>query len=648
MSHGHRIVLFVIIVCGVAVGLYLMVKPDFGHQPTSLDTSKLSQLPRASKSKADFSHLSNEVLAPTNSWISGAVLQKQPQPIYPQPLALQPNARGLMFSAPKVSAVAGDSITAPFTANNGFSIEGAHGYQLTRYDGISAELTYTDYGTATFAEGSPFIWYRASRSQTLKLDGSLSSASMQGKTARATAGDTSIIAASTGSHSFDAGTIQLAAGDAVVFAIVPKSVDTATVADAAHHPITSVTTTHQIVGTSQQTTLTYHITDGGTTILGALPYMTVQRGGADIGSLDGLYGRVGLRQTNTLHLRSSTVSPRDSLAISSLTTEQKSTLDSSLKKDAAAIKADATTSYAAGKQLYSAANLLQIAHQLGDTETASQIATKLTPTLKRWLRSGFYYDPQIHGIAPKVDNFGADAFNDHHFHYGYFIYAADIVAHYDHAFLKQYQPYVDLLVADIASPQASRNFPAYRVFDAYAGHSWASGTAPFADGNNQESSSEAVNAWNAVALWGETTHNTPLASTGKWLLANEAQSAQKLWLTKPTNQGYSSPLVDINWGGKRVYQTWFSADPVAKLAIQLIPMNPLEQQTLTKNSQAKQLLATSMRGDDYNLPLGDYDLTYLALIDPSSAASRIDKQTTIDSANSRTYLQAWVMTAHSQ
>ncbi|HEX7210899.1 MAG TPA: glycosyl hydrolase, partial [Propionibacteriaceae bacterium] len=49
-----------------------------------------------------------------------------------------------------------------------------------------------------------------------------------------------------------------------------------------------------------------------------------------------------------------------------------------------------------------------------------------------------------------------------------------------------------------------------RTFDAYAGHSWASGTAPFADGNNQESSSEAITAWTGLALWAKASANPNL------------------------------------------------------------------------------------------------------------------------------------------
>ena len=60
-----------------------------------------------------------------------------------------------------------------------------------------------------------------------------------------------------------------------------------------------------------------------------------------------------------------------------------------------------------------------------------------------------------------------------------------------------------LLAADIGSSAANGAFPDLRVFDAYASHSWASGTSPFADGNNQESSSEAVTAWTGLALWAQ-------------------------------------------------------------------------------------------------------------------------------------------------
>ena len=63
---------------------------------------------------------------------------------------------------------------------------------------------------------------------------------------------------------------------------------------------------------------------------------------------------------------------------------------------------------------------------------------------------------------------------------------------------------VNLLIRDIASPKKDDAlFPYLRCFDIYAGHSWASGHAKFGDGNNQESSSESMNAWYGMMLWGE-------------------------------------------------------------------------------------------------------------------------------------------------
>jgi len=62
---------------------------------------------------------------------------------------------------------------------------------------------------------------------------------------------------------------------------------------------------------------------------------------------------------------------------------------------------------------------------------------------------------------------------------------------------------VELLIKDIANwDRNDTRFPFLRNFDPYEGHSWASGHAGFADGNNQESSSEAINAWQAIILWG--------------------------------------------------------------------------------------------------------------------------------------------------
>lgn len=84
----------------------------------------------------------------------------------------------------------------------------------------------------------------------------------------------------------------------------------------------------------------------------------------------------------------------------------------------------------------------------------------------------------------------------------YLVRAAAVLAAADPAFARAYGDTVDLVVRDYAGtsavPDGSGGFPPFRGFNAYQGHSAASGYAAFADGNNQESSSEAVAAWEAV------------------------------------------------------------------------------------------------------------------------------------------------------
>ena len=93
-------------------------------------------------------------------------------------------------------------------------------------------------------------------------------------------------------------------------------------------------------------------------------------------------------------------------------------------------------------------------------------------------------------------SYGSDGqLNDHHFHYGYFIRAAAEVARLDPTWVEKWGGMVELLIRDIASTnREDLLFPHLRCFDVYAGHSWASGHAKFGDGNNQESSSESMNA----------------------------------------------------------------------------------------------------------------------------------------------------------
>ena len=90
----------------------------------------------------------------------------------------------------------------------------------------------------------------------------------------------------------------------------------------------------------------------------------------------------------------------------------------------------------------------------------------------------------------------------------------------------QYGGMVEELIGDIAC--ATRNnpdsrYPYMRNFAPYEGHSWASGHSHFEMGNNQESSSEALNAWAGIILWGEATGNTTIRDLGIYLMPQKFQ-----------------------------------------------------------------------------------------------------------------------------
>jgi endo-1,3(4)-beta-glucanase len=81
-------------------------------------------------------------------------------------------------------------------------------------------------------------------------------------------------------------------------------------------------------------------------------------------------------------------------------------------------------------------------------------------------------------------DFGNTFYNDHHFHYGYFIYAAAVVGYLDPSWLTgENVDYINTMVRDIANPSAFDTFfPVFRNFDWYHGHSWAHGLYETLDG----------------------------------------------------------------------------------------------------------------------------------------------------------------------
>lgn len=198
-------------------------------------------------------------------------------------------------------------------------------------------------------------------------------------------------------------------------------------------------------------------------------------------------------------------------------------------------------------------------------------------------------------------NFGNAFYNDMHFHYGYHIFGAAVVAHFDPDWGQKYFEQVLLLVRNIANPsEKDEYFPLMRHKDVYQGHSWASGiaTAPL-NGRNQESSSESIAAYEAVALYGTVMASTFARSmgsrdeharavevrrVGKLMTASELRSAQKYYHVRRGDDikiypdKYTPHVIGIMWQTMAQFQTWFGNSPFLPIGIQLLPLTPIAGQ----------------------------------------------------------------------
>ena len=80
-------------------------------------------------------------------------------------------------------------------------------------------------------------------------------------------------------------------------------------------------------------------------------------------------------------------------------------------------------------------------------------------------------------------DFGNTYYNDHHFHFGYFVNAAALVGHMQPSWIPKNKDYINMLARDYANPSSKDPFfPPHRNFDPYHGHSWAHGLFESTDG----------------------------------------------------------------------------------------------------------------------------------------------------------------------
>ena len=240
--------------------------------------------------------------------------------------------------------------------------------------------------------------------------------------------------------------------------------------------------------------------------------------------------------------------------------------------------------YWTGKALGSIAQLILVSEQMGQDDRAEALETMLKARMEKWFRGegGFYFGFHENVgslVGYPEEYFSASGMNDHHFHYGYWLMAAAHIAKRDPDWLSpdQWGKMVDLIARDIATSERGRDdFPFIRNFDPYEGHSWARGNSDFfGHGNDQESSSEAINAWAALAFLGEFTGNKKMRDLGVYLYVTEIASVLNYWFDINEivfDPKYPKPIASMVFGGGYGYSTWWTEEPRQIHGINLLPI----------------------------------------------------------------------------
>ncbi len=258
-----------------------------------------------------------------------------------------------------------------------------------------------------------------------------------------------------------------------------------------------------------------------------------------------------------------------------------------------------TDAYWSGKNYSKVAELIAIAESIGMTTEAATLRNWLKAELSDWfsaetensldINKYFVYDEEWSTLLALEESFMShQQLNDHHFHYGYLIRAAAEICRMDASWCsdEQYGPMIELLIRDYAGGRDDTMFPYLRNFDPANGFSWASGKVNFARGNNNESTSEAANAYGAIILYGLITANDDLVERGMYLHASTTAAYWEYWnniddynaVGETENNfpdGYDKITTSIIWGDGAVFSTWFSAAYAHILGIQGLPINPL-------------------------------------------------------------------------
>jgi endoglucanase Acf2 len=300
-------------------------------------------------------------------------------------------------------------------------------------------------------------------------------------------------------------------------------------------------------------------------------------------------------------------------------------------------------SYWGGKDLLRFAQYLAMARELSSPSYA-RLREEAHRSLADWLtytpgEKAHYFTRYAnwHAMIGIKDSYDSARFNDQHFHYGYLTHSAALLAMEEPEFLADYGPMLRLVAKQYANwDRKDTRFPLLRTFDLWAGHSWAGGLGS-PGGNNQESSSEAMQSWIGLYLLGTMLDDRPMTAAAAMGYALESRATMEYWFNLHGDilpKQYAHPIVGVLWSGGQVFGTYFSGDPGWVYGIQCLPQSPgldyLVRDPRFARDIFREMLALrkAKEGSDDLAAMGDLGSVLLAqasLADPAWAVGQFDR-----------------------
>ncbi|RAL00394.1 endo-1,3-beta-glucanase Engl1 [Aspergillus ibericus CBS 121593] len=254
-------------------------------------------------------------------------------------------------------------------------------------------------------------------------------------------------------------------------------------------------------------------------------------------------------------------------------------------------------------------------------------------------------------------DFGNTYYNDHHFHYGYFIHAAAIIGELDPSWLTAAnKDWVNMLVRDAGNSAANDPyFPFSRAFDWYHGHSWAKGLFESYDGKDEESTSEDTMFAYALKMWGKTIADASMEARGNLMLGILRRSLHNYFLMESDNKNQpanfiANKVTGILFENKVDHTTYFGSNLEYIQGIHMLPLLPSSSYVRRQNFVQEEwnaLFAANATDPASAVTGGWKGVLYanLALIDPASswnffAQSNFD-YSWLDGGASRTWYLAF-------